>query len=153
MDNSEKEILFRGQRKSDNKWVEGYYVHFHKTSYCCMDAEKNFDNDIHRILLEETTDWGLPNRYVGIDIRPETLGQYTGKKLNNKKLFDGDIVEWENSCGILSRCVVIWDENNYCWAFKNHIGNIWAFSEDDWDDGNIIGNIHDNPELLTLSVR
>lgn len=142
MDNSEREILFRGQRKSDNKWVEGYYVHFHKTSYCCIeDADKNFDNDIHRILLEETTDWGLPNRYVGIDIRPETLGQYIGKEDKNKrKIFDGDILVSEFG----EKIKVVYRAPNF--ALVNP--NSKQFSLNFVKDCEIIGNIYDNPELV-----
>lgn len=85
----------------------------------------------------------------------QVIEQYTGlKDKNGKEIYEGDIIQEEidfNSKmtdGIF-KYKVYWDEEELCWALE-HIGNesihheLWQcnFSTE------VIGNIHENPELL-----
>ena len=160
-----REILFRGKCKDTGKWYEGYYVHLHKTTYCFKeDYDRNPDNDMHQIIFEEMMDWGLPNRHFRVDVIPETVGQYTGlTDKNGKKIFEGDIVknDWCFMCG---NSVIKFGQykpldmgNEYQ---QGHLGfylehihkadkrsvrkDIMYFA----NNCEVIGNIHDNPELL-----
>ena len=84
------------------------------------------------------------------------IEQYTGINVGNEKLFEGDIVEWHEdyddtwgySQTTVGRSVVVWDKENFCWAFKTDDKYIQAFNDWSWNNSYIIGNIHDNPELL-----
>lgn len=143
-----REILFRGKRKDNGEWVEGYYLELDKTTYCFEeDYKNNPDNTQHYIVHEEMTDWGLPNKYVRTDVIPETVGQYTGlMDRNGKKIFENDIIKYGDT---LHKVV-----------FENRFGNayfgivmsknaVWNFSLlVPTDKMFVIGNIFDNPELI-----
>lgn len=101
-------------------------------------------------------------------IKPETLGQYTGlKDKNGTKIFEGDIVQLTrtkmraptasfNGQDIVSKHLIYWDEERHAFHQKHYteercIGGGSIDFEDVRAEENIIeviGNIHDNPELL-----
>ena len=150
-----REIIFRGKDPETGRWYEGQYIHLHKTTYCFdTDYAMNPDNDIHQIVFERMTDWGLPNDHLRADVTPDSVGQYTGlRDKNGKRIFEGDIVEghchsaWSHR---LQRCVIAYGRDGF--EARNHIDGIDSdyytyrvlFSK----DVAVIGNIHDNPELL-----
>ena len=146
-----REILFRGKCKDTGKWYEGYYVHLHKTTYCFKeDYDRNPDNDMHQIIFEEMMDWGLPNRHFRVDVIPETVGQYTGlTDKNGKKIFEGDIVNVNTKPNSLehgyrsNHLVVRFDEYHRFVASGRLEYPLCNHYE--WE---VIGNIHDKPELL-----
>lgn len=140
-----REILFRGKCTDTGRWYEGQYIHLHKTTYCFKeDYDRNPDNDIHQIVFEEMMDWGLPNRHLRADVLPETVGQYTGlTDKNGKKIFEGDIFNIEYPETIVRNAVI-----EYVVAsFYGSTGfDYWEL--DDYLEIEVIGNIHDNPELM-----
>ena len=132
-----REILFRGKRCDNGEWVQGYYIradhHWHK-------------HGIHKdwITLGASANGGwfaLHNKYA---VKAETVGQFTGlTDKNGKKIFEGDIVasQW-------CRGVVRYGEFN-CSCCDGVFG--WYFNGADireYDTYEVIGNIHDNPELM-----
>lgn len=135
-----REIIFRGKDPENGKWYEGQYIHLHKTTYCFdVDYAANPDNDIHQIVFERMTDWGLPNQHFRADVDPATVGQHTGlKDKNGKRIFEGDIVY----DGFTKDKVVFEDCQ---WKLVDRHG-MWINLFD--REVEIIGNIHDNPELI-----
>lgn len=155
-----REILFRGKRLDNGKWVEGFFV-------------KRIDRltlipKCYILVQEEDTSGitGEPTGYLNTEfswyeVIPETVGQYTGLKDNNgKRIFEGDILRIAKiSDGLGSyyhppldyhvNVVVKWDLCAWMWETlyedKRYISfpNAWCHYECE-----IIGNIHDNPELL-----
>ena len=145
-----REILFRGKSTDNGKWIEGQYIHLHKTTYCVKeDYDAAPDNDIHQIVFEQMTDWGLPNEHLRADIDPLTLGQFTGlTDKNNKMIFEGDIVTQPvRETRKHSPCLVEFKDGKFQ---AHYISKSYYY--DRYYDLNsytkIIGNIHDNPELL-----
>lgn len=90
------------------------------------------------------------NEYEEVTVIPETVGQYTElTDRNDKKIFEGDILSahlddaYPKDETLLE---VVWQNNG--WYGKNK--NVFF---DDFDNGfekyfEVIGNVHDNPELL-----
>lgn len=133
-----REIHFRGICKDSKRWAYGYYVHF-----------EDFSQGINY--------HGICSGYYNthFEVIPETVGQYTGlKDKNNVDVFEGDIVVC-NQSGSYGISVIIYDNSAFYVMPLN--GNIlertlWDYWYNDWDI-EVIGNIHDNPELLKGSAK
>lgn len=120
-----REILFRGKRIDNGEWAYGDYWHLpEKNFYCISDEEFNRKVD------------------------PETVGQYTGlTDKNGKKIFEGDIVVVPLS-GKPTKGIVEYFKTDICGfvvitqpQYSNYVlQKNYAYE--------VIGNIHDNPDLL-----
>ena len=150
-----REILFRGKRKSDNEWIDGYYVQ----------VEDFLDDKRHNLIFEIDSVAYPDNEIVGSNgICPNTLGQYTGSTdKNGVKIFEGDILSCDDypytSDGNQNYYAeIVWLDENAAfglYTFKNPMSKVRGVSEgcdyiDDFtsDVWEVIGNIYDNPELL-----
>ena len=134
-----REILFRGKRKDNGEWVDGYYNGRH----IVMWHDKKVCTDDEYIIM--------PMQRM-IDVILETVGQYTGlTDKNGKKIFEGDILEFIYD-DAKSFHIVQWSYEYAGWATQNIDEKYDAETMDFWDEFRgcyeIIGNIHDNPELL-----
>lgn len=142
-----REILFRGKRIDNGEWVEGDLRQDRDFLYTFIDG---WD-----YCVGET---GLEREPFIDEVIPETVGQYTGlTDKNGVKIFEGDIVdassEWWDACGSAGHdspiIIVEWDEGVCGFA-------PFAIYDCDCDvyinaDGcEVIGNIHDNPELVEV---
>lgn len=156
-----REIIFRGKRISNGEWVNGGII---KTFH------PNFEHKSEIAFLEQE-----PNCYAicannrDIFVEQETIGQFIGITVNDKKVFEGDIiriistdycgfneigkVEFKDGCFGISY-IPEWEKE---YGFKDL--HFHRFGQvDKWQDHpasgemrytyEIIGNIHDNPELL-----
>ena len=120
-----REVIFRGKRTDNGEWVKGYlYItHIGAHEIGSYDAEINIER-------------------LTFDVIPETVGQYTGLTDNNGvKIFEGDIVDYISSDVIgnpKTGTIIVEDMTDYdTMIYLNHS-----------DELQIIGNIHDNPEIL-----
>ena len=135
-----REILFCGKRCDNGEWVQGYYIradlHWHK-------------HGIHKdwIVCSASANGGwfaLHNKYA---VKSETVGQFTGlTDKNGKKIFEGDIVRYMNK----ETMVVVWnnDSASFAIAYSAINFNYLATISGAHIYLEVIGNIHDNPELL-----
>lgn len=135
-----REILFRGKRCDNGKWVKGFYA-------CLYDDKGNISYRIYTGYAE--TDCGdfYPEWF---EVDPSTVGQYTGltDKKNDKRIFEGDILRISERGYITADGVVIF-ENGYPggWLLTS-LARVSKCSLAMRTDVEIIGNIHDDPGLL-----
>lgn len=116
-----REIKFRGKDLTNGMWYYGYYIQ---------------TKGEHKII----TDDGF------VFIVPETIGQFTGLiDKNGNEVFVGDI-----ATDGLSLYTVEFSEESCSFVWHIHGSyNTYHFEKTDTEEMEIIGNIHDNPELLS----
>lgn len=149
-------FLFRGKDKDDGKWYEGAYRAYDDTTYCFKeDYDRHPENTHHTIVFSRMTDWGLPNRHLQAEVIPETVGQYTGlQDKNGKRIFEDDIVrvkgESDDYRGVDYCALIVFWNGGFCaidGTKENHAFRRYCLATCDYSL-EVIGNIHDNPELL-----
>ena len=151
-----REILFRGKRLDNGEWVEGYLYEHEPPLQCIVSKDYIPEPSRWYIIKTAFADWNMPRQVEFIEIDPDTVCQFTGLlDKNGKRIFEGDVVaqSWydfdepaDDSFGevvfSVSDCSFsVLDLN------KNEImsmGHGCAYHY----EVEIIGNIHDNPELL-----
>lgn len=132
-----REILFRGKRKDNGEWAYGSLLTF--KGFSIHDKTwKNF-----------------------LTVRGETIGQYTGlKDKNGRMIFEGDVVEQslysyvEPICdgfGEVVFCECDCSFSVFC-ASENEIMPLGSNGAYYWE-AEVLGNIHDNPELVKKGVK
>ena len=123
-----REVIFRGKRADNGEWIEGSLLGI---DWCDKPSTYSI----------------APNTPVSVfySVIPETVGQYTGlTDKNGTKIFEGDILTIENE-GVYA--AIKYNESNAAFYVEDedhedYLGEAWE------TDVVIIGNIHDNPELL-----
>ena len=148
-----REILFRGKRTYNGKWVEGSLVLDNGSAYIISTAET--ERNI-KILVNSCS----------INVGPETVGQYTGlKDKNGVKIFEGDIVKCLDTINDIEFNAVVEFGNpnhEYNWGYQlKHISGdmpnldilCWVDMEETGAFIEVIGNIYDSPELLGAAAK
>lgn len=134
-----REIKFRGKRIDNKKipgcifdkdgWVWGYYYH---------EDDKDF------IIFPQS---GHLNKTIimKIEVHPDTVGQYTGlKDRKDVKIYEGDqYYEGKNNNG-RKMWTVKWAVAGFMGDYANGSGQRYI----NYEDIEIIGNIHQNGDLL-----
>lgn len=127
-----RKIIFRGKRVDNGKWVEGGF---------CYGGNKNEP----RI---------CPQYDFSAEVIPETVGEFTSLiDKNGKHIFEGDIVKVitpDHAIGFAIIGIGEIDGDGYKFIgvygeIKGKRGEMVARAEECYE---VIGNIHDNPELL-----
>ena len=113
--------LWRGKRLNDGEWVQGLL------------AYRDFFNNSASLYQEA--------EYNGIWVDPSTLGECTGlRDKNGKLIFEGDIIKHKGECHVIKYL------EKYMRFSPTKPGTVFAVF--DYTQSEIVGNIHDNPELL-----
>lgn len=131
-----REIIFRGKRLDNGEWVEGNLF------VSDTDGSTYILAGSRRVTIE----W---------EVDPGTVGQYTGlKDKNGKKIFEGDVCRFRE-----------WSKGEMCWIGKVHFEHQHfmisggpnkecetmfelCMSRFIPENIEVIGNIHDNSELI-----
>ena len=148
-----REILFRGKRKDNGEWIEGSAIN---TQYDIRGDKHTYIGIFvtsERYPLMKTIEW--------YEVYPETVGEYIGlTDKNGKKIFEGDIVKADDyifsvkfgKCGGVANAENHGYMGFYFEAFSEatKIHARFGLRNDIcyFTDIEVIGNIHNNPELL-----
>ena len=153
-----REIKFRGKRIDNNQIVFGCLVNNMWTYSELAQFEKGI-----KVCEIFTGEYGSDNWSDAIEednfifsVYPESVGQYTGlKDKNGECVYEGDIIEFQNTegQGLIKK---VWFCEKMCSLM---IGNLrWStitesgFFQPSQLIFEIIGNIHENPELLNQPI-
>lgn len=119
----DREVLFRGKSVETNEWVYGAYIleKYSNTPYICYFEYGTF------VTIKQ------------VEVIPETVGEFTGMTdKNGKKIFDGDIVNYEDCSA-----------GDY---YRETIREIVEMDDSIYNgtmDCEVVGNKFDNPESLS----
>ena len=139
------EILFKGKRTDGKGWAEGCLIHTPK--YCCILQDEKEAHPMDYPFLNGGT--GCIDGYAA-PILPESVGQFTGRTDKNaKRIFEGDIVTGLFLFGLSVNAVVKFQDGAFGleW-YRGDVKTFNAFTSICNVEYEVIGNIHDNPELL-----
>ena len=127
-----REILFRGKRIDNGEWVEG-------------SLSTEYYHSFGDVMIS-------PSEEEIYKVDPSTVGQCVSglTDKNGKKIFEGDILKYSYHPLVL----VVWHSGG--WYFTDEDDPSMPHPDDfidnwscmDKENLEIIGNIHDNPELL-----
>ena len=160
-----RDITFRGRRTDNGEWTEGNLVWI-----------KNCNNEPYQCFIISHLAYMEYGEFDDIyKVLPETIGQYTGlTDKNGKKVFEGDIVKTQpfydkpysdkrkakQFIGVVTYKVSTFKGNRFYssqdysaeWGlkFNEDFGKFTHYSWDELWNCEVIGNIHDNKELLEV---
>lgn len=134
-----REILFRAKSKNyrlnvkDKHWVYGSLVR----------GEVLFPKKKEEYFIVELSNRGS----CTYEVEPGTLCQYTGMNdKNGKRIWENDIIKHEISDTIGT---VKWYQEDYVgWCVDDTIIDEQQFTDEMWNECEVIGNIFDTPEML-----
>lgn len=125
-----REILFRGKQKAGDYWICGDLRQWSETRKGILDYTFGGTREVY----------------------PETIGQFTGlTDKSGKKIFEGDIVKIPDdydTYGLNAGEIYVINFMLGGFRLKPKYRNTVGFWLEDDGELEIIGNIHDNPELL-----
>jgi uncharacterized phage protein (TIGR01671 family) len=144
-----REILFRAKRVDSGEWVFGYLV---------KDPKENY-----RIYYQPFSGASSNTYHI---VLPETVCQFTGlTDKNGVKIFEGDIIKYTEHSNYLLKSFIAdvsykdylasfsylkhgLDDNGFEQPLIHFFNEVDEFEEDMLPYIEVIGNIHDNPELI-----
>ena len=127
-----REILFRGKPRHSEKWIEGMLTAKGKSI---------------AVIGQFTDNYTSVQCHTNIAVKAETVGQYTGlTDKNGNKIFENDIIRGEYETYIIG-----FEYGAFGTVDIGHT-DVFPFCDDAYGintkEFEVIGNIHDNPELL-----
>jgi uncharacterized phage protein (TIGR01671 family) len=133
-----RDILFKAKRIDNGEWVEGFLL---------IKYYQELPHDRFAIRYKTKGDeYEWAPKYLTTEIDPETVCQYTGlTDKNGNKIWENDIVK-DKDIHLLGS--VEYDEEHGMYVI-NEVNDGYQNFQEFWSCTEVIGNIFDNPELLS----
>lgn len=123
-----RKISYRAKRKDNGEWVYG------------VPLKEGYSQEVEMLWYE----YGSLAYTERVQVIPETVGQYTGlTDKNGKEIFEGDIVK------VLGKHIDVVVFYKGCFCMDRQLYN-YEFTFQSSEQLEVIGNIHDNPELVEV---
>ena len=126
-------IKFKAKRLDNGEWIKGYFYEENDNTY----------------IIENRQEESKLNRNITYQADPSTVCLFTGfLDKSGREIYEGDIVKYPTDTPSINKSfqvdVIEWTtrENPVCVGFW--IGSDYA----DQESIEVIGNIHENPDLL-----
>jgi len=133
-----REILFKGKRVDNNQWTEGFL------SFIYTDGRNS-----NGFIYTDKAQIYSPVEVRSHDVYTSTVGQFTGLyDKDGKKIFEGDILmssRWSCPCHVSFMDGGFTLEEGE--TAENLGANFYDCEGDEIEDIQVIGNIHDTPNL------
>lgn len=154
------DILFRGKRLDNGGWIEGSLLIYGKRQFIVPHEDLPEGTTILRIY------WSMVDKYCEVD--PATVGQYTGRcSRDGTKIFKGDVVkaictyqypfeldkEDSQEQEFVAAGTVVYHEGCNAFGIRGIDDETEFHFLFNFDDITILGNIHDNRELVSGAYR
>ena len=126
-----REIKFRGFNRKNNVWLYGFYLQNRGAHFICPD------------------EFATGKSWDDYEIDPDTRGEFTGlKDKNGNEIYEGDIICFVNG---QKKVNGEWVDNKFIYTIEYSEGAFRGVSCLSKALGavEVIGNIHENPNLLT----
>lgn len=121
-----REIKFRGKQVNRGEWFFGFYL----------------DNSVGETFIQPS------DKYMPIEVVPKTVGQLVEDSVSRKEIYEDDVVEGyrrDDAQRASPRRSAVTYLNGCFMAFNCNWHELFRIYQSDLK---VIGNIHDNPELL-----
>lgn len=144
-----REIKFRGYNRKNKQWLHGFYLQNRGAHFVCPD------------------EFATGKSWEDYEVDPETVGQFTGLlDKDGREIYEGDAVEcvsWNEYFSTApGQPMEAFRRKMYVsfrrGGFKMVEPMPHPMTDNEWDiiyngDVVVIGNIHDNPELLKRTTN
>ena len=128
-----REIKFRAKRTDNGAWVTGDLQHVQRIN-TKEEAEQSGRHSEPAV------------RIANYDVDEQTIGQYTGlKDKNGREIYEGDILCYRDA---KFQTHIVYHNGGF---YFSHFGGttFTAIGDHEINKFAVVGNIHDNPQLLT----
>lgn len=134
--------ICKAKRKDNGEWVEGVAIFADNKAFILNNAKVEFIKGFNENRLN----------FVLVEVIPETVGQCTGlEDKNGKLMYTGDIINALLDFGMPIKSVCAFRDGSFGLFAKQHgAEHFHPFTSLCNISYEIIGNIHDNPELLEV---
>lgn len=143
------EIMFRGKSTRDGSWAYGSLIHVGE--FCCILPED--DGTMYDYPYLDPGLGVIDGQAIPVD--PNTIGRFTGVfDRDDEPVYEGDIVKLDKSVkmffALTDKGVVEYDHGAFFVSkYRTRVNNLYALTDCNYIlQGEVIGNIFDNPKLL-----
>lgn len=142
-------IKFRGKDTETGKWVYGFYLRLEDTFRKPIEGKERITNRIYTGFADSCVAPTIGYDFSGdwYEVDPDTIGQFTSLYDRNKKeIYEGDLLKLQDDdTGLIE---VRFVRGVFAFLWQGNLDDEMPINAPTHEWATIVGNIHDNPELL-----